>query len=96
VRIAYASGEVAHARLHGCGAELDAGLAARTLQLPPTFMRQRAMATLRCARLAGVRRRVRAGLASAGRLTRLRLRPDDSACTAISKAGPAVRNGCVC
>ncbi|KAK9843500.1 hypothetical protein WJX81_006184 [Elliptochloris bilobata] len=47
VRIAYASGEVAHARLHGSGAELEAGLAVRTLQLPPTFVRQRSMASFR-------------------------------------------------
>jgi hypothetical protein len=76
VRIAYASGEVAHARLQGRGAELDAGLAARALQMPPTFMRQRAMATLRCARLAVIRGRARARVASAGRLPRLRRLPD--------------------
>ena len=49
-RIAYGSGEVAHARLHGVGAELDVGLAAPALQLPPTFMRQRSMASFRPAR----------------------------------------------
>lgn len=47
VRIAYASGDVAHARLQGAGMEVDAGLAVRTLQLPPTFMRQRSMASFR-------------------------------------------------
>jgi len=77
VRIAYASGEVAHARLQGRGAELDAGLAARTLQLPPTFMRQRHMATLRCARLAVVRGRARAGVACARALKRDCMLPDD-------------------
>lgn len=47
VRIAYASGEVAHARLQGAGVEVDAGLTVHVLQLPPTFMRQRSMASFR-------------------------------------------------
>ena len=38
---------MAHARLRGVGAELDVGLAAPALQLPPTFMRQRSMASFR-------------------------------------------------
>lgn len=47
MRIAYASGESAHARLQGSGIEVDAGLATRVLQLPPTFMRQRSMGSFR-------------------------------------------------
>ena len=43
----YKSGEVAHARLQGVGAELDVGLATQALQLPPTFMRKRSMASFR-------------------------------------------------